>query len=298
MKDLYATLGVAATATDDEIKKAYRKLAMEHHPDRNLGDKSAEDRFKTINEAYSTLGDPSKRAGYDNQRRHGGGQNGFRQGQGRNEFHFDFGGDPGMAQFDDIIRQFFNQQGFGGPFDNHHGVRRNRDLQLGIDITLEDAFAGKDMPVGFEVGGNQTNIVVRIPSGVDSGTRMRFQGHGDRSMANLPPGDLYATVNVIQHPIFRRDGPHLHCELKVDAIDAMLGCNQDISCIDGTRISMAVPPGTQHGTVMRMAGKGMPAHHNATQRGELYASISITIPRDLTDEQKLTLAQMASERRR
>ena len=295
MTDLYAILGVAESATDDEIKKAYRGLAMQCHPDKNPGDKAAEEKFKTINDAYSTLGDPRKRSEYDQMRRYGGGQSRGGAGGGNPYgFHFNF---SGPEAFDDIIRQFFDQNGFPGgqPFGQQQ-VRRNRDLQFGVDITLEEAFTGKDMPIGFESNGSKTNILVRIPQGIDTGTRMRFHGHGDKSVTNAPPGDLYVLINVINHPVFRRDGPHLHAELRIDAINAMVGCEKSFTCIDGEVVVITVKPGIQHGNVMRLAGKGMPSHQNSTQRGDLMLNVVVTVPTDLTAEHIDLLGNMARER--
>jgi len=298
MTDHYSTLGVAESATDDEIKKAFRSLAMQHHPDRNPGDKAAEDKFKAINEAYATLSDPNKRAEYDNIRKFGGRSHGFNTGpHGHHEFRFDFGGDPGFGNVDDIIRQFFNQHGFGGnPFGSQQ-PRRNRDLQFSVEIPLEDAFSGKDLPLSFDIAGNPTNIVVRIPSGVISGTRMRFQGYGDKSIPNIPPGDLFVIVNVLNHPVFNRDGPHLLSEMKIDALDAIIGCSCAINCIDGSQIMLTIPPGTQNGATMRVSSKGMPSHHNSPNRGDLMVTILITIPKNLSDSHLNALKQIVNERK-
>lgn len=287
MNDHYNTLNVAESATEDDIKKAYRHLAKLHHPDRNKGDSASEEKFKLINEAYSILSDPAKRAEYDHIRKFG---QDPRQG-----FHFNFNNDPNFGQFDDIIKQFFNQQGFNSPFGNQRP--RNRDLQFNVEITLNEAFTGKDLPLSFDMSGNTTNIVVKIPSGVDNGTRMRFQGHGDRSLPNAPPGNLFVIINILKHPIFNRDGPHLLTELKIDAIDAILGCSQAIECIDGSKIMLTIHPGTQHGFTMRVAGKGMPAHHNSTQRGDLMVTILLVVPQNLSKQHIDLLKQIESERK-
>jgi curved DNA-binding protein len=296
MQDYYTTLGVSDSATEDEIKKAFRGLAMQHHPDKNPGNAEAEAKFKTINEAYATLSDPNKRAEYDNMKRYGGGPQMNRGGgpSGFNhEFHFNFGGPGGI---DDIINQFFHQNGFGGGFPfGQQQQRRNRDFQFNMDITLEEAFSGKDMPINFNANGQDTNIVVRIPAGIDTGSRLRFQGHGDRSMQGIPPGDLFVNVNIVAHPTFRRDGPHLHAQISVDALDAIVGCDVDIPCIDGSTVRVHVTPGTQHGSTLRVAGKGMPKQQNSRERGDVLISVHISTPQGLSSDQLSTLRTIVAE---
>lgn len=291
MQDHYSTLGVGEHASDDEIKSAFRKLAMKYHPDRNPGDASAEEQFKKINEAYSTLSDKQKRAEYDNIKRYGGAQN-FGHG-GAQHFHFNF---DHMGNIDDVIQQFFAQNGFAHPFGQQ--ARRNRDLQFGVEITLEDAYTGKDLPIAFKANGQDVNVVVRIPPGIEHGTRMKFQGYGDKSLPNLPPGDLYVTINIYNHPRFRREGPHLHCILNLDVIDAVVGTTIDLDCIDNTRVSVTIPAGTQQGTALRVKQKGMPIRQNPTQRGDLIINVNLTVPRDLTAEQIDSLKILNQNRRR
>lgn len=295
MQDHYSTLGLNEQAGADEIKKAYRKLAMQFHPDKNPGDRSAEERFKQINEAYAVLGDQNKRAEYDQMRRFGGGHPGMGGGFGPNEFHFSFGGD----QFDinDMINRFFRQNGFGDPFGQQHQPRKNRDLQMSVEITLEDAFSGKDLPIGFKANGQDVNIVVRIPAGVENGTRMRFNGHGDRSQPGIPPGDLYVTINVYPNPRFRREGPHLHTDLRVDALEAAVGCSMEVTCIDGGKISVNVPPGSQNGTTMRIRSRGMPIR-GGNSRGDLLIYVLIDVPQNLSSEHLSLLQNIVAERKK
>lgn len=299
MQDHYSTLGLSESASADEIKKAYRKLAMQFHPDKNPGDATAEERFKGINEAYATLSDQNRRAEYDQMRRFGSNPfqgSGF-PGGGANEFHFSFGGDQGFDNINDMINRFFRQNGFGDPFGQAHQPRKNRDLQMSVEITLEEAFSGKDLPIGFKANGQDVNIVVRIPAGVEHGTRMRFNGHGDRSQQGLPPGDLYVSINVYPHATFRREGPHLHMDLKVDALEAVVGCVHDVACIDGGKISITIPPGTQHGTLMRIRERGMPIRGNVSKRGDLIICVLIEIPKTVSNDHLILLQNMVSERR-
>jgi curved DNA-binding protein len=297
MEDFYKLLGLNEGASQDDVKAAYRKMAKQHHPDLNKDNAGSEALFKQINEANDTLSDPQKRAHYDQQRRFGQGS------PGGNPFHQNFGGGfpggdfsfsfGGGNQFDDIINQFFGQ-GFGrGP-----QVPRNRDFQFNLNLTLEEAFVGKTMPVAFDANGQHTNITVNIPAGIEHGTKLRFQGHGDRSVANQPPGDLYVTVIISDHPRFQRQGPHLHSNLRVDAIAAMLGIQQDFKSIDGSTLSINIPNGTQAGATLRLQHHGMPVHNNARQRGDLYIHIEIDVPMNLTAQQQDLLRQLQSLRSR
>jgi curved DNA-binding protein len=273
MTDHYNTLGITESASMDEIKTAYRTLAKKWHPDLNRDNADAEAKFKQINEANDILSDPQKRTQYDQQRKYGGGMPGGSP-FGPNAFHFEFGnGSP----FDDMINQFFGH-------NFRQQVAKNKDYQFTLNITLEEAFAGKNLPVNFEVAGQARNIMVNIPAGVQNGTRLRYQGYGDRALGNLPPGDLFVTVNIAEHAVFRRDGPHLHMQLELDSLLAITGTKRDIVVIDGQNISVNVPPGIQHGAIMRVTGNGMPLHNNARQRGDLYIAIHIRIAKDLTAE--------------
>ena len=285
MTDHYTILGLSETATQDDIKSAYRTLAKKWHPDLNKDNPDAEATFKQINEANDILSDPQKRAQYDQQRKYGnmGGGSPF----GQQEFHFNFGhGSP----FDDMINQFFGQA-----FRQQQPLK-NKDYQFTLNISLEEAFAGKSLPINFEVNGQARNLVVNIPAGVQHGTRLRFQGYGDRAINNLPPGDLFVTVSVNDHAVFRRDGPHLHMNLKLDALVAIIGCKRELVGIDNTHLAINIPGGTQHGAILRVAGNGMPVHNNARQRGDLFIAINVTIPKDLTTEHLEQLKTIAQQR--
>lgn len=286
MTDYYSTLGLSENATQDEIKSAYRNLAKKWHPDLNKDNPEAEGKFKQINEANDILSDPQKRAQYDQQRKFGNMGGGSPFGQGG--FNFDFGhGSP----FDDMINQFFGQA-----FRQHHQPVKNKDYQFTLNIPLEEAFTGKSLPINFEVNGQSRNIVVNIPAGIQHGARLRYQGYGDRSINNLPPGDLYVTVSVGEHPVFRRDGPHLHMNLKLDALAAIIGTKREVTAIDGTNLSINIPAGTQSGAILRVAGNGMPVHNNARQRGDLFIGVDIVIPKDLTVEQIEQIKNIAQQR--
>jgi len=271
MLNHYETLGVSENASDTELKQAFRKLAMQYHPDKNPGNNEAENKFKQINEAYSTLSDAKKRTEYDNIRKYGGNTNthhGFRQ-HGFNH-----------ANIDDILRDMFGGQ--GNPF-GFRNQPQNKNYQVNIDISLEEAFYGKEVPLNFEINGQKININANIPKGIESGTQIKFQGHGDNSIKNLPPGDLLIVVNVLNNSTFNRDRNDLLYNLQLDAIDAITGTKLDIKCIDGSIVKVSIPPGTQHGKVSRIKEKGMTIM-NSQSRGDLYIAININIPTKLTDE--------------
>lgn len=273
MTDYYTILGLTESASMDEVKSAYRSLAKKWHPDLNKDNPDAEATFKQINEANDILSDPQKRTQYDQQRKYGGGMPGGSQ-FGPNAFHFEFGqGSP----FDDMINQFFGQAFRQQPL-------KNKDYQFTLTVTLEEAFVGKNLPVNFEVNGQARNIMVNIPAGVQNGTRLRYQGYGDRSMGNLPPGDLFVTVSILEHNVFRRDGPHLHMVADLDVLDAIVGTIRNITAIDGQAIAITIPAGTQHGAMLRLPNNGMPVHNNARQRGDLYIAVNLRVAKDISAE--------------
>lgn len=294
MNDFYKILELNEGASQDDIRAAYRRLAKLHHPDLNQGDAASEAKFKQINEAHDTLGDPSKRAQYDQQRQfgHSAGQHfqgGFPGGfPGGMHFNFGMGGQP----FEDVFSQFFGAQGFA-----RQAQPRNNDFQFNMNISLEEAFTGKTVPVNFEANGQQRNISVNIPAGVENGTKLRFQGHGDRAIASAAPGDLYIIIGINEHPKFRRDGPHLHMNLNVDAFSAMIGEEVEIVNIDGQKTLVKVPAGTQPNAVLRVSGRGMPLHNHARSRGDLFINVTITIPRNLNLDQLKQIESIKQSRR-
>lgn len=284
MENYYETLGVAENATQDQIKSAFRKLAMEHHPDRNRDDPAAEEKFKKINEAYATLQDPQSRSQYDNMRKFGGNLGGNPFQQNGFDFHFNFGGD-----INDIINQFFSG-GFGPR------QARNRDFSFNLHISLEDAFAGKQMPVQFAVNGQNYNLNVNIPAGIDNGARIRYQGHGDKSVPNAPPGDLYIQIQILEHSIFKRRGPNLQTEIKIDALEAVIGCERDIKCVDGQILRVQIPAGTQPESVIRLKERGMPIRPNGPERGDCMVIVKITVPNNLSDLDKNIIKEILHRR--
>lgn len=284
MPNHYETLGVTQTASADEIKSAFKKLAMQHHPDRNGGSEASATKFKEINEAYSTVSDPQKRAQYDAQLRgfnpHAGWQPGpgFNQNQHHNPFGFDI---------NDVLRDIHRQRGY---YDD----ARNRDIVLNYQITLEEAFTGKETELKYNIPGKGTQTLkLKIPAGADDGLRIRYQGKGDDSMKHVTPGDLYVRLSIIPHPTLARMGPHLVTQLTVDYLDAILGCTKEITDIEGNALKLKVPAGVQFGQHIRAAGKGMPI---MGQRGDMMIEINIVAP-DLNADQKKQLEKIRSKKK-
>ena len=273
--DYYSTLGVGKNATDDDIKKAYRKLAMKHHPDRG-GDEST---FKKISEAYDVLSDPQKKQivdlGGDPKNQNNG--NSFNQGPF--EFHFNTGGvPPGM---EDIFGRF----GFGSGF-GRQPMQKNKTLNINVDITLEDVLYGRDINAEITIPGTgkRKMINIAIPAGIEHGQQIRYEGMGDDAIRELRPGDLIVNVNVQQHRLFRREHSDLVLEKFVSVWDAIIGSSLDIQTLDGKTLTINVPQGTKHGTVLSCRGEGLPIMRSRN-RGNLLIMIKVGMPKNLSSSQ-------------
>lgn len=273
MSNYYEILGVKENASQDDIKKAFRKLAMQYHPDKNPNNSEAEAKFKEINAAYNILNDVDKRQQYDNQKKYS-----------NNGWSFNVNGAPNGL--DEFINQFFAQHGFG----QGRAPAKNRDVSLALNITLDDAFNGKKTPVQYTTpSGRGVDLNVSIPAGIDSGTRMKFQGQGDHVNTNLPPGDLYLQIIVQDHPIFDRHGHDLHTKIKIDALSAIIGTKQRLTCIDGQQLDLTIPAGTQPATFFRVPGKGMPVINQTNKRGDLFVHAEVFTPSGFSEDQLNTL---------
>ena len=346
-RDYYEVLGVKKSSSKDEIKKAYRKLALKYHPDKNKGDKGAEEKFKEGSEAYHVLSDDKRRENYD-QFGHaafqGGGQGGFG--------NFDF-----SSSFSDIFEDVFGDFGFGGSGQSRRGRRNNRgnDLRYDITINLNDAFNGKEEKINYTTykkcktcsgsgakpgskpsacnycggqgkvrssqgfftiqqtcpecsgegekisnpcnncsgaGKTQSNesVSVKIPKGVDDGTRIRIAGKGEAGTKGGSYGDLYLFISVKPHEIFKRSEENLFYELPITFTDAALGANVEVPSIDGGKTKIKIPSGTQSGKQLRLRGKGMPVLKR-NLFGDLYIRVITEIPTSLTKRQKELLAE-------
>jgi curved DNA-binding protein len=269
MKDYYAILGVPRTATQEEIKRAYKRLARQYHPDVNKSPE-AEEKFKEINEAYAVLSDPEKRKIYDT---YGtttpppppppGG--------------YDFSGFD-VEDFSDFFQELFG----GGLFGRSRRPRRGRDVRAELPLTLEEAFHGGERVL--EVGGKR--VPVRIPRGVQDGTTLRVPGMGG---PGDPPGDLLLTVRLLPHPHFRLEGQDLYATLDVPAPIAVVGGKVRAMTLEGP-VEVTVPPRTQAGRKLRLKGKGFPG---PTGRGDLYLEVRLTIPERLTPEEEALWKRLA-----
>jgi len=271
MTDHYTTLGVNKQASSDEIKKAYRKLASQHHPDKG-GDK---EKFQEIQAAYAILGDEGKRAEYDNP-----------QPQWNNA-------GAGFGGFEDILRNF---GGFGDIFGNrthfHQPQQRNRVLNLQTAVTLEEAFSGKDLVANIQLPSGRDQIInVKIPAGVNDGTVLRLREIGEDTHPNMPRGDVHLSVSVIPHSVFARQGDDLIKEISINALDAILGTSVTVDTIDGKTLNITIKEGTQPGTILSAQGYGMPNMHDNNFKGRLLLPIKIIIPTNLTDDQKTLIKQ-------
>lgn len=273
--DYYSTLGLSRGASADDIKKAYRSMAMKHHPDRG-GDES---KFKQIEEAYRTLSDPKKKemvdSGMDPNQQF---QGGFRQGDPF-EFHF------GTENLNDI----FNNFGFG--FGSRR-MQRNRSFNVNVTITLEEVLTGKE--VSAEIGlqsGEQKLINISIPAGIETGQSIRYQGMGDHTYRDVQPGDLIVNVKVLPHPKFRREGDNIVYDHKISVWDAILGSSISIETLDKKNIDVIIPSGTQPDTVLSCKSEGLP-NIRSKQKGNLLIRIQVDIPKNLSESQKLQIRDL------
>jgi curved DNA-binding protein len=297
-EDYYKTLGVDRKASDGEIKKAYRRLAMKYHPDHAKGDKSAEDKFKRISEAYAVLSDKEKRRQYDQF-----GAEGFRQQYSQEDIfrNFDFGS---------IFREF----GFGGgPSGRQGGVRfsfggdapfgfsggraadsKGQDLEYELGLTLKEVASGATKTLDFQHDGRSERLTVKIPPGLIHGKKIRLSGKGAPSPYGGSPGDLYIRARVLADAVFAVNGHDLSIHRDIKLSEALLGTTVSVPTIDGKALSVKIPPGTRHGTKMRLGGRGLP-HMKQSGRGDLFLIVQIAVPKNLTAEQKALAQKMAEQ---
>jgi len=310
-KDLYDILGVDEDASKEEIKKAYRKLARKHHPDRNPDDPDAEEQFKKIQKAYSILSDKEKRQQYDAQRRFGGGggfgngrQGGFGQGGGP-EVRFEQGGFEDVfgsrgGGLGDIFESFFGGRGGGGatrgqdPFRQQRGQRRQsrqpsgQDVETKLQLSFEEALQGGRKQVELPTG---ESIRLNIPQGVRNGYKIRLRERGQAGPTGQR-GDLYVTFEVGEHPRFKRKGDDVHLTEPIDVFEALLGTERRIPTPYGQNLKLTIPAGTQPGEKLRLKKQGIKTDDG---QGDLYVKIDVDIPSDLTDEQRDTLRTAAED---
>jgi curved DNA-binding protein len=303
--DYYKLLGVDKKASQDEIKKAYRKLAMKYHPDRNKGDKSAEEKFKKISEAYAVLSDKEKRKQYDTF-----GASDFRQRYSQEDIFRSF-------NFGDIFREFgFEDSSFGNvftggggpgrgfsfsfgggdPFTSRAGGRQAQikgpDVVYEMPVTLQDVLNGATKMIALEEGGKTRKINIKLPKGMVSGKKLRLAGKGQPGAYGGPPGDLYIQSKVLDDSTFSLVGHDLFIDREIKLTEALLGTQIKVPTVDGKELNMKIPAGTQHQTKLRMKGYGLPEMKKG-QRGDLYARILVKTPKRLSKKQKSIVQELA-----
>lgn len=298
-RDYYETLGVPKSASADDIKSSFRKLARKHHPDLAKDKKAAEEKFKEINEAYEVLSDPEKRRKYDEYGanwQHAG--NGFGGGASAQAGGFGGGGSPfgggggdfhfGGTGYSDFFEQFFGTRrgrGYGGGVDFEETPQRGRDIEADILVTLDEVLNGATRQISFRKGNSPDvqTYTVKIPKGVREGQRIRLAGQGGSGGARGEAGDLYLRVKLQQHPDYRFEGVDIYYEAEIPAWRAVLGGELTIPTPDG-RAKLKIPAGTQNGRKFRIPGRGLP--EKGGTRGDFYAVAEISIPEAITPEQK------------
>lgn len=308
-KDFYSVLGVPKDADDAAIKKAYRKLARQHHPDQNQGDEAAEAKFKAIGEAYAVLSDPEQRRQYDAVRAMtggarfsagpGGGANGF-----EDIFGAMFGGAPGGARvryspgagagaggagFEDILGAMFaGARGAGGGAPRYAAPEKGADVAA--ETTLPFRAAVEGATVELVVDGRK--VTTRIPAGVNDGRRLRIPGRGQPGTAGGPAGDLVVTVHVAPHPVFQLDGNNLRMTVPVTFAEAALGTTLEVPTLDGDTVRLKVPAGTPSGRALRVRGRGVQTSRGT---GDLLVTVQVVVPQKLTKKAKEALETFAAE---
>jgi len=290
-QDYYTILGVSKKATDTEIKKAYRKLAMKYHPDHTKGDKNAEEQFKKISEAYAVLSDKEKRQQYDT--------------FGSTDFHQRYSQEDIFRNVDlgDILKEFgFGGQGMrfsfgGGPFGGRQQRRqapaKGSDLVYELPLTLQDVAKGTTKTVTFQHQGRSENIEVKIPPGMITGKKLRLAGKGEQSGFGGPPGDLFIQARVSSDPVFTAEDYDLHTTVTIKLSESLLGTQVGIPVVGGGELSLKIPPGTRHKTKMRLGGHGLPRMKGGV-KGDLYVTIVVDVPKTLNAEQKALVDKLAA----
>ena len=300
-RDYYHVLGVNKNASDEEIKRAFRKLAMKYHPDKNPNRKEAEERFKEINEAYAVLSDKEKRKQYDTF-----GAEGFRQrytqedifrgfdfdeilsglfgGRGKRESRF---GGRGGFDFGDLFGQTAYHQGMG------RMPQKGEDVVYELNISLEESASGGEKRISYRKNGKPEEVSVKIPRGIPSGKKLRLAGKGMEGKNGGPPGDLYLQINIKEHPFFIREGDDLIVDHEINFSEAVMGTTIEVPTLDGKK-SVKIPPGTQSHTKMRLKALGLP-HFQGEGSGDEYVRVIVRTPRKLTEKSRKLIDELAKE---
>lgn len=309
--DYYKILGVDKTATQDDIKKAFRKLARQYHPDLNPNDPNAKEKFQAINEANEVLSDPEKRKKYDEygenwkhadefeaqrkayQNQQGGGGGDGEYWYSTDGTHFSGFGGEGMhgfggngSGFSDFFEELFGHRGAGAG-RGAHGAFKGQDIQGELQLTLREAATTHKQT--FSVNGE--NLRITVPAGIANGQIIKLKGHGGKGVNGGPDGDLYITFNIADDPVFRRKDNDLYTDVNIDLYTAVLGGEVTVNTLDG-QVKLKVRPGTQNDAKARLKGKGFPVYKQDGTYGDLIVTYHVTIPTTLTDKQKDLFRQL------
>jgi curved DNA-binding protein len=297
--DYYKALGVEKGASADDIKKAFRKLAVKYHPDRNPDNKGAEDKFKEINEAYAVLSDPKKKEQYDTF-----GSSGFHQQYSQEDIFkgFDFGGaykdmggGVGGGNTEDLFSRLFGGGfGRGGGRGGFRGApQKGGDHEMEITVSFRDAAQGAEKQIAFRRNGQREELKIKIPAGVDNGSKIRISGKGAQGEGGGSAGDLYIIIHVQPDPVFSRDGGDLFVDRSISFTAACLGVSLDVPTLEGDK-RIKVPAGIQPGTKIRLKGCGVKSI-GSNAKGDLYVKIGIHVPEALNAEQKKLVEALAAK---
>ena len=306
-KDYYQILGVSKSASKEEIKKSYRKLALKYHPDQNKGDKAAEAKFKAISEAYAVLSDAKKKKQYDMF-----GADGFNQRFSQEDIFrdVDFGtifkefGFGGRGRSQNIFSQMFGGQGQthfrtagtgqGNPFGGQSQAIKGRDMVYELAITLEEAAKTTNKMISYSEGGPQKRVSVKVPEGIATGKKLRLPGKGQAGFNGGPNGDLYIQIKVLDHSLFKREGDQLILNREIRFSEAAMGGEIEVPTIDGKTLRLKIPPGTQSDAKFRLKGYGMP-RMKGSGRGDAFVVIAIEVPKKLNKKQKALVKELAEQ---
>lgn len=309
-QDYYQILGVSRNATPEELKKAYRALANKYHPDKNKGNSEAEEKFKSISEAYAVLSNPEKRKEYDAI-----GSSAFRGKFSQEDIFrgFDFGTFKDMGLGGDILGRIFGGQGgwtstgFGkkgrgkyfdfssfGDFGTDAPMSQGQSLQMELPLTLHEMAFGVEKVVEFQRNGQIERVSVKIPPGTMHGKKLRVPGKGSSHPSGGQSGDLYIKIKEIAHPVFKREGHDLYVDKHIKYSEAVLGTKLTVPTLDGKTLSLKIPPGTNSNTKMRLKGHGLPVGNGKT-RGDEYVRIVVDIPPAINKKQKALIEELAKE---
>jgi len=307
--DYYEVLGVKKDCSTQDIKKAYRKLAMQYHPDRNKGDKEAEEKFKKISEAYAVLTDPEKRKQYDTF-----GESGFQQRYSQEDIFrgFDLGDilkEFGLGGLGGSFRTsggegnpfetfFFQSGGPGGGRASYRSTAqqpvKGSDLTYELSVSLHEILAGSEKTISLRRETKTENVSVKIPKGIKAGQKLRLAGKGSPSPYGGPPGDLFLIIKEQPHPVFIRDGNNLTIEQHIPFSKACLGSEISVKSLEGKELKVKVPAGIQPHAKLRLKGHGLPAGKTGG-RGDIYVKITVDVPKNLSDEQKKLVNDLAEK---